>query len=310
MAREYATEQVFQDIGSCSKVTLALATTQSANTSRTIRLPANVDDTLVGVAATQTLTNKTLTSPILNDVTIDLPTITNSTIINPVFSGLDADFTLSDSSVTTKKVKFECGSISADTTRTVTFPDDNITVVGVAATQTLTNKTLTAPVISTISNSGTLTLPTSTDTLVGRATTDTLTNKTIADSSNTISPSTASSTGLSATGPRTINLTTYPFNLRKIGNNVTMHWKGTDVANSASSTVFTISGLVPVGMRPAAGDIQLPISIQQNTTRAWGSLLIQASGDVQIGATPAHGNFTSGQTAMWYQGSVSWVAGI
>ena len=44
---------------------------------------------------------------------------------------------------------------------------------------TLTNKTLTAPVISTISNTGTLTLPTSTDTLVGRATTDTLTNKTL-----------------------------------------------------------------------------------------------------------------------------------
>jgi hypothetical protein len=45
--------------------------------------------------------------------------------------------------------------------------------------QTLTNKTLTTPIISAISNTGTLTLPTSTDTLVGRATTDTLTNKTI-----------------------------------------------------------------------------------------------------------------------------------
>jgi len=44
-------------------------------------------------------------------------------------------------------------------------------------TQTLTNKTLTAPIISTITNTGTLTLPTSTDTLVGRATSDTLTNK-------------------------------------------------------------------------------------------------------------------------------------
>lgn len=48
-----------------------------------------------------------------------------------------------------------------------------------SATATLTNKTLTSPVISTISNTGTLTLPTSTDTLVGRATTDTLTNKTL-----------------------------------------------------------------------------------------------------------------------------------
>ena len=61
-------------------------------------------------------------------------------------------------------------------------------VVTLTGTQTLTNKTLTAPVISTISNTGTLTLPTSTDTLVGRATTDTLTNKTLT------SPSLASPT--------------------------------------------------------------------------------------------------------------------
>ena len=52
--------------------------------------------------------------------------------------------------------------------------------------ETLTNKTLTTPVISSISNTGTLTLPTSTDTLVGRATTDTLTNKSISLGSNTI----------------------------------------------------------------------------------------------------------------------------
>lgn len=52
-------------------------------------------------------------------------------------------------------------------------------LITATSTTTLTNKTLTAPVIATIVNTGTLTLPTSTDTLVGRATTDILTNKTL-----------------------------------------------------------------------------------------------------------------------------------
>ena len=62
---------------------------------------------------------------------------------------------------------------------TVTFAIDNTVVATLTDSQILTNKTLTTPVISSISNTGTLTLPTSTDTIVGRATTDTLTNKTI-----------------------------------------------------------------------------------------------------------------------------------
>jgi hypothetical protein len=60
-------------------------------------------------------------------------------------------------------------------------------VVTETSTDTLINKTLTNPVISSISNIGTLTLPTSTDTLVGKATTDIFTNKSIAASTNTIS---------------------------------------------------------------------------------------------------------------------------
>lgn len=73
------------------------------------------------------------------------------------------------------------GGTGVDTSgsgNTLTVAIDS-TVATLTGTQTLTNKTLTTPVISSISNTGTLTLPTSTDTLVGRDTTDTLTNKTL-----------------------------------------------------------------------------------------------------------------------------------
>jgi len=64
-------------------------------------------------------------------------------------------------------------------TGTLTLPTATDTLVGRNTTDTLVNKTLTAPAISSITNGGTLTLPSGTDTLVARNTTDTLTNKTL-----------------------------------------------------------------------------------------------------------------------------------
>ena len=74
------------------------------------------------------------------------------------------------------------GGTGIDTTgsaQAMTFAIDTAVVVDKTTAQTLENKTLTTPIISSISNTGTITLPTATDTLVGKATTDTLTNKTL-----------------------------------------------------------------------------------------------------------------------------------
>ena len=71
------------------------------------------------------------------------------------------------------------GIDTSGATNTVTFAIDNTVVATLTDSQTLTNKTLTTPVISSISNTGTITLPTATTTLIGTDTSDTLTNKTI-----------------------------------------------------------------------------------------------------------------------------------
>jgi hypothetical protein len=95
--------------------------------------------------------------------------------------------TLTGSQTLTNKTLTTPVISSISNTGTVTLPTATTTLVGRDTTDTLTNKTLTAPVISTITNSGTITLPTATTTLVGRDTSDTLTNKTINGSNNTIS---------------------------------------------------------------------------------------------------------------------------
>lgn len=54
----------------------------------------------------------------------------------------DATFTIADNSDATKKVKFQVSGVTTATTRTLTVPDSDTTIVGTNNAQTLTNKTI------------------------------------------------------------------------------------------------------------------------------------------------------------------------
>ena len=175
-----------------------------------------IDSTVATLTGTQTITNKT--------IDVDNNTVSNIEVDNLKSGVLDTDLstvsasdnTLAsakaikayvDAQVTAQDLDFQgdsggalsidldsetltvAGGTGIDTSgslNTLTVAIDS-TVVTLTGTQTLTNKTLTTPIISSISNTGTITLPTASDTLVGRATTDTLTNKTIDVDNNTVS---------------------------------------------------------------------------------------------------------------------------
>ena len=119
-------------------------------------------------------------------------------------------------------------------------------VVGTTDTQTLTNKTLTNPVITSISNSGTVTLPSGADTLVARATTDTLTNKTISGANNTISAIAQASV---------TNLTTDLGNKAPVSN-PTFTGVATFAAGTVSAPAITTTGDTDTGIYfPAADNV-------------------------------------------------------
>lgn len=190
--------------------TLTTPVISSISNTGTLTLPTSTD-TLVGRATTDTLTNKTFdangTGNSLSNV--EVADFAGSAIVTEsegigsndndttlptsaaVKDYVDTQLTAEDLDITTDSgtiaidldsetltIAGGTGLDSSATGNTVTLAIDS-TVATLTGSQTLTNKTLTTPVISSISNTGTITLPTSTDTLVGRATTDTLTNKTL-----------------------------------------------------------------------------------------------------------------------------------
>jgi hypothetical protein len=104
----------------------------------------------------------------------------------------------------TKKIQFQLNGLTTATTRVVSFPDADLTIVGTATTQTLSNKSLvdnSTFVISNADNSKKITFdvsaittattrsiafPDSNTTILGTNSTQTVSNKSLIDSSTTI----------------------------------------------------------------------------------------------------------------------------
>jgi hypothetical protein len=161
----------------------AFNTTFAVTANTSVTLP--VSGTLATLSNSETLTNKTINGPDNTLTNIGNASLVNSSVTyNGVTVALGASGTITASTTSTLTIGNGLSGGSFDGSAPVTIAIDS-TVVTLTGTQTLTNKTLTTPVIAQIVNTGTLTLPTSTDTLVGRATTDTLTNKSMSGSANT-----------------------------------------------------------------------------------------------------------------------------
>lgn len=180
-----------------------------------------------------------------------------------------------------------------DATFYVTSLANAVTLTG---TQTLTNKTLTTPVITSISNSGTITVPTGTDTLVGRATTDTLTNKTLtspaintATLSNSVLVSPEERTTVSATAATgTINFDAVTQSVLYYTTNSSANWT-LNVRGNSSTTLNSIL---------ATGDSITVVFLATNGATAYYPTAYQIDGSAvtpkwQGGIAPTAGSASS-----------------
>ena len=163
------------------------------------------------------------------------------------------------------------GLTSAVSGDTMTLAIDS-TVATLTGSQTLTNKTLTTPIIEQISNTGTLTLPTSTDTLVGRATTDTLTNKTLTNP--TINGGTFSGTFTGTISPGQVTT-----------NSIVSNGSNADISIQPSGTGDVIISALRINGTTLDSSDSTKITIAE---------AVDITGAITTGAITSSGNITSG----------------
>jgi len=100
-----------------------------------------------------TLNENTIASgdliPVYDVSAADTKAITKTDFDQSIGEVVDSTFTITDNSDNTKKVKFQASGVTTGTTRTLTVPDSNTTIVGTDNVQTITNKVI-SPASNTI----------------------------------------------------------------------------------------------------------------------------------------------------------------
>jgi hypothetical protein len=80
----------------------------------------------------------------INSLTSNAQTQIDGLVSGAVTDVLDSTFAIKDDGDGTKKIAFQASGITTGTTRTITMPDADVTLISASSTDTLTNKTITA----------------------------------------------------------------------------------------------------------------------------------------------------------------------
>ncbi len=240
----------------------------------TLSLPSTATDTLVAKNTTDTLTNKTLTTPTIN--TINATTFTVNASADIVLDADGADIKLKDGGTNFGRFTNSGGELviksGSSATTAATFSGANTTLAGtvnsgaITSTGIVTGSFFVATSGSVIFEGTTddsfettlqvvdpdvdrtILLPNASDTLIGKATTDTLTNKSIDLGTNTVTGSVAefnaalqSESFTTLTGSETLTnkiLTSPVINTPTVGTSLTLLTAGTIIFEGATADSF------------------------------------------------------------------------
>jgi hypothetical protein len=214
----------------------------------------------VGISDSQTLSNKTLDN-------------------TSVLTIKDGNYTLQNSSDTTKQVKWSLSGITTGTTRTLTLPDRTDTLVTLGGSQTLTSKTLTSPAI----NGGTIDNATVTvDSVAGHTSASTGTIYGISVTSGTIGAA-----GLASNAVTTVKLNNAAVTPDKLGTGAQAAFVSTSETTASTTYAFLATTSDQVTVTIGANGLALvcfQVTLANNTGGAFSFASVDVSGNNTIAA--------------------------